>query len=104
MRTNAISYACREWSLASLGVHKARDLKMADDNTVNMTSDGDDDQGDILPPTKKYQPSRLAFSVASVDGATLADHEGSGDGEACDMDDMCMWACMCRVRAACDSM
>ena len=44
-----------------------------------MTSDGDDDQGDILPPTKKYKQGRLAFSVASVDGATIAE-----DGEACD--------------------
>ena len=44
---------------------------MADDNAVDMTSDGDDDQGDNLPPTKKYEQSRLVvFSVASVDGAT----------------------------------
>ena len=52
---------------------------MADDNAVDMTSDGDDDQGDILPPTKKCKQSRLAFSVASVDGATITE-----DGEACD--------------------
>lgn len=58
----------------------ARDLEMADDNAVDMTSDGDDDRGDILPPTKKYKQSRLAFTVASVDRATIVDqHEGDGE-------------------------
>lgn len=53
---------------------------MADDNAVDMTSDGDDDRGDNLPPTKKYKQSRLVPSVASVDGATsiITDHEGEG--------------------------
>ena len=51
---------------------------MADDDGIEVMSesDGDDDQCDTLPPTKKcYRQSRLPFSVsASIDR--------EGDGEA----------------------
>ena len=41
---------------------------MADDNAVDMTSDGDDDQGDILPPTKKYKWADLHYLLPVLIG------------------------------------
>ena len=57
---------------SSLGVHEAvtRDDDMADDDGVDVVNDGDDNQCDTLPPAKKYEQSRLSFSIsASVDRA-----------------------------------
>ena len=48
-----------------------------------VMDDVGDDHCDSLPPTKQ---TKLAFSVSSVKGAEIVDHER--DGEACDSDSM----------------
>ena len=47
---------------SSLGTHEAA-VNVADD----AMSDEDDDQCDILPPTKKYKRSKLTFSIGIRD-------------------------------------